>query len=191
MDSYKYDFDLSSKRKTFLWLYQVLPNIDLIKDIYKLKVEAELDQMRLERSQLPMNIIALGSWNAEYIDHRHKLMLLNASHIKLIQEDGFICTFFMEEDHYIDYELEEIHSGNWISVVPNINRKPTIKTKIKIMNLIFESILCLVEDLYIRLNNLHNIYMNTYGNNIFRVGYDQRGALYIPTTMNASFIFQD
>ena len=33
--SYKYDFDLSSKRKIFLWLYQVIPNIDIIKDIYE------------------------------------------------------------------------------------------------------------------------------------------------------------
>ena len=32
--SYKYDFELSSKRKTLLWLYQVLPNIDIIKYIY-------------------------------------------------------------------------------------------------------------------------------------------------------------
>ena len=35
--SYKYDFELSSKRQTFLWLYQVLPNIDIIKYIYLLK----------------------------------------------------------------------------------------------------------------------------------------------------------
>ena len=189
MTSYKYDFDLSSKRKTFLWLYQVLPNVDVINEIYKLKVESELDQARVDRGLLPAEIMVNGSLLASTIDHQHKVMLLNALHIKLIQEDGFICTFFMEEDHYTDYELEEINNGNWISVVPNINKKPTIKTKIKIMNLIYESILCLVEDLYIRLNNLHNGYMNTYGHNIFRIGYDQRGVLYIPTTMNSSFIF--
>ena len=191
MTSYKYEFELSSKRRTFLWLYQVLPNIDLINEIYKLKIEAELDQARLERGLLPTNIIASGSFHVDFMDHQHKVMLLNALHIKLIQEDGFICTFFMDEDHYTDYELEEINNGNWISVVPNINRKPIIKTKIKIMNLIFVSILCLVEDLYIRLNNLHNAYMNTKDHNIFRIGYDQRGGLYIPTTMNASFIFQE
>ena len=188
--SYKYDFDLSSKRKTFLWLYQVLPNIDLIKDIYKLKVESELEQARIDNGLLPAEIIAHGSFLVSTMNQQHKVMLLNALHIKLIQEDGFICTFFMNEDHYTDYELEEINNGNWISVVPNINRNPTIKTKIKIMNLIYVSILCLVEDLYIRLNNLHNAYMNTKDHNIFRIGYDQRGALYIPTTMNASFIFQ-
>ena len=33
MLSYKYDFELSTKQKTHLWLYQVIPNIDIPQDI--------------------------------------------------------------------------------------------------------------------------------------------------------------
>ena len=40
---YKYDFELSSKRRTCLWLYQILPNIDIIKEIYRLKEQLELE----------------------------------------------------------------------------------------------------------------------------------------------------
>ena len=58
-----YEYALTGKQEFFLWLYQVLPNIDVIEEIYKLKVEAELDQARFDRGILPANIIALGPWS--------------------------------------------------------------------------------------------------------------------------------
>ena len=93
-----------------------------------------------------------------------------------------IVDFYMEEEDYTDEELNEIHLGNWISVIPNIDYNPSLRTRIKIMNIIYYSIVCFVEDLYIRLNDLHNIYINNDDANIFRIGYDHNGVLYIPSS---------
>jgi len=159
----------------------VLPNIDLIKEIYTLKEELELDDTKIYYGLCPIYVHPVP-WTVEHADHHHKLILMNAIVIKLIQEDGFICTFTIDVNDYTNEELNEINLGNWISVIPNINYNPSLKTKIRIMNLIYYSILCFVEDLYIRLNNLHTIYINNEDVNIFRIGYDQNGALYIPSS---------
>jgi len=159
----------------------VLPNIDLIKEIYTLKEDLELVDTKEYYGVCPIYVQPITR-NVYQIDHLHKSMLLNALVIKLIQEKGFICTFYMEEEDYTDEELNEIHLGNWISVIPNIDYNPSLRTRIKIMNIIYYSIVCFVEDLYIRLNDLHNIYINNDDANIFRIGYDHNGVLYIPSS---------
>ena len=45
---YNYDFELSSKRKIFLWLHQVLPNIDVINLIYQMKDDHYLSTYYLD-----------------------------------------------------------------------------------------------------------------------------------------------
>jgi len=191
MTSYKYDFELSSKRRNFLWLYHVIPNIDLIKEIYKLKEDSELEDTLAYHGLCPMNITSTSSWVPVSIRdtpkayYHNRLMSLNVLTIKLIKEAGFICTFVMEENDYCDSEIEEIHHGNWISVVPNINTNPSLRVKIKIMNLVYSSLLCFMEDLHDRLRGLHQLYIHNRYVNIYRIGYDQRGTLYIPTTIDA------
>ena len=44
---YKYDFELSSKGKIFLYLYQIIPNLDIIKYIYEMKDKIEELQNKL------------------------------------------------------------------------------------------------------------------------------------------------
>jgi hypothetical protein len=186
MMSYKYDFELSSKRRTFLWLYQVLPIIDLIKEIYKLKEDSELEDIRSYHGLCPRHIKSTGTWIPQHINDNFKItnirdvMKLNVLSMKLIQEEGLICSFVIDKSNYTKDELEEISYGNWISVVPNVNTSPTLQTKINVINLIYSSVLCLVEDLYINLTRLYHLYKNAHGINVYGIGCDQNNNLYMP-----------
>ena len=108
------------------------------------------------------------------------MMRLNVLFIKLITDYGFICTFKFNEPDYEPEELTEINNCNWISVVPNINYIPSLKEKIKIMNLVYNNVFMLSSELYNRLEGLYYWYNHTYGTNIYRIGYDNLGTLYIP-----------
>lgn len=177
---YKYDFDLSTKQKTLLWLYQVIPNIELIQYIYQLKEEDELEDTRIYHGMCPRTIKISQS---KFIWKQHiqrDLVRLNVLFIKLITDYGFICTFKFNKSDYEPEEIEEIDNCNWVSVVPNINYNPCLKEKIKIMNLVYNSAFMLSSELYNRLEGLFYWYIHTYGTNIFRIGYDNLGTLYIP-----------
>lgn len=180
--SYKYDFELSSKRKTFLWLYQVIPNIDIIKYIYLLKEHSELEDTRMYYGVCPSYITVprmKHTWKEFVFSDRMKLTSL---FMKLIMEPGFICTFHFNDKDYDQVELNEINNCNWVAVVPNINYNPTLQEKIKIMNVVYDSIFLLTSELYNKLLGLHYWFKHTYGqHNIFRIGYDQQGGLYIPS----------
>ena len=180
--SYKYDFELSSKRKTFLWLYQVIPNIDVIKYIYLLKEQSELEDTRIYYGVFPSYITVprmKHTWKEFVFSDRMKLTSL---FMKLIMEPGFICTFYFNDKDYDQVELNEINNCNWVAVVPNINYNPTLQEKIKIMNVLYDSIFLLTSELYNKLLGLHYWFKHTYGeHNIFRIGYDQQGGLYIPS----------
>ena len=186
MMSYKYDFELPSKRRTFLWLYQVLPNIDLIKEIYKLKEDSELEEIQSYHGLCPRHIKTEGTWIPPKINNNFKItsirdvMKLNVLSMKLIQEEGLISIFVMDIEDYTEEELEEINYGNWISVVPNVNLCPTLQTRINVINLIYSSILCLVEDLFINLTRLYHLYKNAHGINVYGIGCDQNNNLYMP-----------
>ena len=87
---YKYDFDLSSKQKFFLYMYQKIPNIDIITHIYKLKEELEDEEVKIYHGLCPRNVKTIGSWIPKDISHNFKsiklgeIMLMNALIIKLI-----------------------------------------------------------------------------------------------------------
>ena len=177
---YKYDFELSLKRKTLLWLYQILPNIELLQYIYQLKEESEINDARIYHGMCPEYITISHSKYIWKQVVQKDMMKLNTLFIKLIIDHGFICTFKFNETDYDPIELQEIYNSNWVSVVPNINYNPSLKEKIKIMNIIYMSSFMISTELYNRLEGLFYWYMHTYGTNIYRIGYDNLGTLYIP-----------
>ena len=179
---YKYDFELSSKRKTFLWLYQVIPNIDIIKYIYLLKEKSELEETRMYYGVFPSYITVPHTkhiWKEFVLKDKMKL---NTLFMKLIIEPTFICKFHFDYRDYEQIELNEINNCNWVSVVPNINYSPSLQEKIKIMNIVYNTIYLLTDELYNKLQGLYYWFKHTYGiHNVFRIGCDQNYNLYIPT----------
>ena len=186
MNSYKYDFELTSKRTIFLWLYQVLPNIDILKDIYQRKEQLEVDEVRMYHGMCPRNVMTEGVWIPAEINDNFKIMKLredmamNVLLMKLIMDKGFICSFHYEEANYTYIELSEIDHGNWFSVIPNVDDNPSLHRKIKVINILYDSIPLLVSDVYERLDKLYMSYQNNEYSGICRVGIDQRDMLYIP-----------
>lgn len=179
---YKYNYALSSKRNIFLWLYQVLPNIDIIKYIYKLKEEVELYDIHYYYRILPPSV---GTFKEYSICNLKKYGLrypirFNILFMKLIQEPGFICSFVFNECDYDEIELIEINNSNWISVIPSINYNPPLQEKIKIINKIYNNTWLLTSELEDKLEGLYYWFKHTYGHNIFRIGYDQHDNVYIP-----------
>jgi len=177
MTSYKYDFELSSKQKTFLWLYQVLPNVDVINEIYKLKDELEDEDVRIQHGLLSPTVIIINDNNIQDIFNPQKL---NTMLIKLIVDEGFMCSFFYNEFNYTTIELEEINVGNWFSVVRNINLHPPLKDKLKIVNILYNSIPLLITDVYDKLYKIYLYYLNNDNNGYFRLGIDQNDKIYFP-----------
>ena len=177
---YKYDFELSSKRKIFLWLYQIIPNIDIIKYIYQLKEELDLYENQLYHGLCPKNIMTTGKWIPIGCNQSLTIpnkMKNNVMLMKFIMKSGFICSFIFNANKYSNLDIEEICYGNWFSVIPNINLNPSIKGKIKCINKIFEMEPYLQEDILIRLNKVYQYYPN---NTICRIGFDQNYNYYIP-----------
>ena len=173
--SYKYDYDLSSKQKIFLYLYQVLPNIDVLKYVYNYKDESELEDTQLYHGMCPRNIQTVGSWIPKEINDGWKIsnakfkLKTSVRLMKYILEPGFICELIINRGEYTTHELDEIDHGNWISVVPNINMVPSLQSRIRVMNKIHDEI-----PLYFFfLENLERIftqYQRTHGLNIYRLG---------------------
>mgnify|MGYP000011617854 FL=1 len=181
---YKYDFELSSKRKIFLWLYQVLPNIDIIKYIYQLKEVSELDYNQIYHGLCPKHVTTCGKWIPVNINNNYKIMTIenkmkiNAILMKIIMKPGFIGSFTYKEEDYCNIELNEIDFGNWFSVVPNINFKPLLKDKINCIETILKEEPYVSEDICIKLNHLCDLFSN---NEIMRIGFDQYGNYYLPS----------
>ena len=183
---YKYDFELSSKRKIFLWLHQVLPNIDVLKLIYQMKGDLEDEDNRLYHGLCPRNVKTIGSWVPTTINDNYKIsklnetMLLNALIIKMIVDKGFICNFNYNASDYTSVELSEIDHGNWYSVVPNIDDDPRLRIKIKLMNILYDTVPLLAGDMYNRLGNIYRGYLNNDYNGFVRMAIDQNDMIYIP-----------
>jgi hypothetical protein len=177
---YKYDFELTSKRKIFLWMYHVIPNIDIIKKIYLLKEEQELYETKLYYGVLPNNIIIIGRLshhinNAIAIQSLLDILYVNRLLIKYIIEPGFICSF--NNNNLVKEITEMLSIYSWQYIVTDINFNPPLKEKIKCINLIFENEPYLVEEIIARLNNLYYHYQN---NDICRIGIDQNNKYYLP-----------
>jgi len=184
--SYKYDFELSSKRRTFLWLYQVLPNIDLIKEIYKLKENSELEDIKSYHGLCPRYIKSSCSWKPRYINDHFKIMNLreqmnaNTLFMKLIMDDGFICEFEMNDSIYDRDQLKLIREGGWSFIIPDINYKPSLRRKIQCMNLMMDKLPSLSITNYVSIKRLYTIYINNDTNYHSLLGIDQKNRIYVP-----------
>lgn len=185
---YKYDFELSSKRRTCLWLYQILPNIDIIKEIYRLKEQLELEENQIYHGLCPRNVITMGTWipphisdsrNIQYLQHR---LSKSAELMKYIVEDGFICEFIMNKEDYTVGQIEQIEIGNWITIIPDlfINEKPSYRQRIKVMNYIHEETPPSLFYFFKKIDRIFKLFKHTYGINIYRIGIDQNKEIYIP-----------
>ena len=186
MLSYKYDFELSSKRRTFLWLYQILPNIDLIRIIYKLKEECELEDVRSYYGLCPLCIKTTGPWIPRHINDRlqvlnlRKQMDFNTLFIKLIMDNGFICEFRMIDSDYDIEELSMIRNGEWYILVSNINDRPSLRRRIQCINLMTYRTPLLSFTDYECIKRVFELYINNDSIHRKRLGIDQMDRIYIP-----------
>tara|TARA_B100001094_G_scaffold332091_1_gene402732 strand:+ start:2156 stop:2737 length:582 start_codon:yes stop_codon:yes gene_type:complete len=184
---YHYDFELSSKQKTFLWLYQVLPNLDMIHKIYKLKEEMEHAENLMDYGLCPSNVKIVGTWipatsngGWEIVDSRD-IMKINALCMKLIVCNGLICGFTMPRElTHPDRELM-IH-GLWEFIVPECDYDPPLRDKIECMNKILDEAPYFLPDICKKLNRIYHLYLNReeVPNDYVRIGLDNRRNWHIP-----------
>jgi len=184
---YKYDFELSSKRRTFLWLFQVLPSIDLINYIYELSKQDELDDTLAYYGLCPRYIKTTSSWIPRHANDTFNIlnmrgqMNFNTLFMKLIMEDGFICDLRMIDSDYDIEQLSMIQNGDWYLLVSNLNERPTLKRKIQCINLLLERTPLLSFTDGASIKQLFGNYINN-DNSIYRrrLGIDQMNRIYIP-----------
>lgn len=188
-----YEYELTTKQSIFLWLYQHIPNIDIIHIIYNYKYTLEYQDTLLYYGILPNNVIVPVS-ASEYnsfdipllpdLNHNYILttfinsqMKLNLSFIKVLAKPGFICKFNFYPEEYDLIELTEICNGNWVSVIPNINEHPSLKDKLTCIHSIIENEPYFIETISRILNRYLNLFEN---NSIVRLGIDQHNTYYLP-----------
>ena len=163
MLSYKYDFELSTKQKTHLWLYQVLPNIDMIKKIYKLKQDMELEDTLSYYGVCPRNVKIMGVWPPREFDESWKIMNLqdvmkvNALLTKLIVSDGLICGFELPKP-MTDQDRLLLVNGFWEFCANVVDYKPNLKDKIDCMNKIMNEAPYFLPDICKKLETIGNLY---------------------------------
>lgn len=160
---YHYDFELSSKQKTFLWLYQVLPNIDMIKQIYKLKEEMEHEDTLSYYGLCPRNVKIMGVWPSEEINDSWKIMNLkdimkvNSLFMKLIVSDGLICGFDLPKP-MTDQDRELIVNGFWEFCATAVDYEPSLKDKILCINKITNEAMYFLPDICKKLETIGKLY---------------------------------
>jgi hypothetical protein len=160
---YKYDYELSSKRKTFLWLYQVLPSIDIIKYIYEIKENLEREDNMAYHGLCPRNVKIMGAWIPKEINGSWKIMNLkdimsvNSMLMKLIVSDGLICVFDLPKPMtQLDREL--IVNGFWEYCAMAVDYEPSLKDKILCINKILSEAMYFLPDICEKLNNIGKLY---------------------------------
>lgn len=160
---YHYDFELSSKRQTFLWLYQVLPNIDMIQRIYKLKEEMEHEDTLSYYGLCPRNVKIMGVWPSEEINDSWKIMNLkdimkvNSLFMKLIVSDGLICGFDLPKP-MTDQDRELIVHGFWEFCATAVDYEPSLKDKIVCINKIINEAMYFLPDICKKLETIGELY---------------------------------
>lgn len=186
---YKYDFELSSKGRIFLYLYQVIPNLDIIKYIYEMKDNMEYDDILTYYGLCPINVKISGHWIPKHINDGWKIMNLkdimkmNALFLKIIMKRGLICKFILSDD----CNPELINNGFWefcVNLDDDINYNPSLKDKINCINSILSDTYYLQEDICKKLNNIYEYYDKFNDddfNYLVRIGIDQYNNWYIPT----------
>ena len=161
--NYKYDFELSSKRKIFLWLYQLLPDIDLIRYIYSIKEKSEYDEILNYYTLCPKNIKIAGVWIPENINDSWKIMnlkeimKLNMIQIKLIVSEGLICSFKLPDD-LTNEELELLNNGFWEFCATAVDYNTTLSDKIDCVNDITCRSLYPLPDIYRKFKRIGDMY---------------------------------
>ena len=129
-----YECELSSKSKIYLYLFQLCPNIDLIKLIYKLKVNYEYD----DTLSWYLKISPLGNkyFNNHIIDSRKNMVwYMNKSliidNIHMVSHPYFLCKFNRSKKQ-INYNFPTYKSTNK-TIEDNITRlsnEPQLETSI-------------------------------------------------------------
>jgi hypothetical protein len=161
--SYKYDFELSSKQKIFLWLYQILPNIDMIKKIYDMKLEMEHEEVLSYYGLCPRNVKISGVWPPEDINDSWKIMTLkdimkvNALFMKLIVSDGLICGFNLPKP-MTDQDRELIVHGFWEFCATAVDYEPCLKDKVLCINKVINEAMYFLPDICKKLETISELY---------------------------------
>ena len=158
-----YDFELSSKQKIFLWLYQILPNIDMIKKIYTMKLQMEHEDILSYYSLCPKNIKIMGVWPPETINDSWKIMNLrdimkmNSLFMKLIVSNGLICGFDLPKP-MTDQDRELIVHGFWEFCATVVDYEPCLKDKVMCINKIVDEAMYFLPDICKKLETIGNLY---------------------------------
>jgi len=158
-----YEYALTSKQQIFLWLYQVLPNLDIIKYIYEMKCSIERDETLYYYGLIP-NITFLQEPNYSYImtipldNSWSKKVLNNASlYMKIVTTPGLICKFTTPKV-LTGLEEELMNNGFWEFYALEIDEEPTMKEKIDCINKILEEAPYFLDDIYDKLKHLVTVY---------------------------------
>ena len=189
-----YEYALTSKQQIFLWLYQVLPNLDIIKYIYDMKCSLEYDETLYYYGLIP-NITFLQESNFSYImtiplDNSWSKKVLNNSslYMKLVTTPGLICKF-TAPNVLTKSEEELMNNGFWEFYALEIDEEPTMKEKIDCINKILAQAPYFLDDIYDKLKHLVTVYeSNMYKLlnedqelEFIRIGIDEIGGWHIPS----------
>jgi len=189
-----YEYALTSKQQLFLWLYQLLPNLDIIKYIYDMKCSIENDETLYYYGLIP-NITFLQENNFSYImtiplDNSWSKKVLNNSslYMKLVTTPGLICKFTTPKV-LSKSEEELMNNGFWEFYALEIDEEPTMKEKIDCINKILEEGPYFLDDIYGKLKHLVTVYeSNMYKLlnedqelDFIRIGIDEKGGWHIPS----------
>ena len=189
-----YEYALTSKQQLFLWLYQMLPNLDIIKYIYDMKCSLERDEILYYYGLIP-NITFLQESNFSYImtvplDNSWSKKVLNNSslYMKLVTTPGLICKFTAPKV-LTKSEEELMNNGFWEFYALEIDEEPTMKEKIDCINKILEETPYFLDDIYDKLKHLVTVYeSNMYKLlnedqelDFIRIGIDEKGGWHIPS----------
>lgn len=190
----EYEYALTSKQQIFLWLYQMIPNLDIIKYIYEMKCSLENEETMYYYGVMP-HITFLQEDNYSYImtvpldNSWSKKVLNNASlYMKLVTTPGLICNFTAPE-FLSGLEEELMNNGFWEFYALEIDEEPTMKEKIDCINKILDEAPYFLDDIYGKLKHLVTVYESNmykllnHGEELdfIRIGIDEKGGWHIPS----------
>lgn len=195
--NYLYDFELSTKRKTILWLYQVIPNLDILQYIYKLKEQAEYEDTLSYYGVCPNNVIGVCDWNHNdnlsnswTVINTRDIMKINALLIQLIVTPELICSFELPTP-MTNQDRELIVNGFWEFVATTVNYTPRLSDKLECINKIINESPYFLADICSKLHTLLKMYKSanfTELNHLLdntpdfvRIGVDNHKNWHIPT----------
>jgi hypothetical protein len=188
-----YEYALTSKQELFLWLYQLIPNLDIIKYIYEKKCSLENEETLFYYGFMPQ-ITFLPTSNYSYTmnvtqDNWSK-KVLNATplYMKLVTTPGLICKF-ISPNTLTDVEEELMNNGFWEFYAIAIDEEPSMKEKITCINKIIEEGPYFSDDVCEKLKHLVRVYESTVYSYVHRdheidfarIGIDEKGDWHIPS----------